>query len=266
MLSGMSQPALSLIGVSKHFRAGVPGCSASVEALRAVDVQVEAGEILGVAGPTGAGKSTLLLCAAGLLRPDIGTVRWFGGETMPPAASSAMVFVAEPPLEHPPLDIRDRRVREVRDVYGALRRVTHEHQDRAATSLVPIVADCCAHRPRTQRPLPRRHLQAIAQAFAARPRLLLLDDPFGTADATARTAICVAIHALASAGAAVVVTSRHDHPLSAIATRRLRLVGGVVLADQRRNRSAARVRGSSRSARARSSMRSTNGRSFRSPQ
>lgn len=266
MLGGMSQPALSLIGVSKHFRAGVPGCSASVEALRAVDIQVEAGEILGVTGPTGAGKSTLLLCAAGLLRPDIGTVRWFGEETMPRAASSAMVFVAEPPLEHPHIVIRDRKVREVRDVYGVLRRVTHEHWDRAATSPVQIVADPCPHRPLRRRPLPQRHLQAIAQAFAARPRLLLLDDPFGMADATARTAICVAIRALASAGAAVVVTSRCDHPFSAIATRCLRLVGGVVLADQRRNRSAARVRGSSRSARARSSMRSTNGRSFRSPQ
>ena len=37
-----------------------------------------AGETVAVVGPRGAGKSTLLLCAAGLLKPESGDVRWFG--------------------------------------------------------------------------------------------------------------------------------------------------------------------------------------------
>jgi putative ABC transport system ATP-binding protein len=47
-------------------------------ALRAVDVEVRAGEILAITGPSGCGKSTLLLCLAGILRVDSGTVQFRG--------------------------------------------------------------------------------------------------------------------------------------------------------------------------------------------
>src|SRR5579859_3469927 len=65
---------LSLRALQKSYRSGVPGCSAAVRVLRRACLDVAQGEIVGVAGAPGAGKSTLLLCAAGLLRPDAGTV------------------------------------------------------------------------------------------------------------------------------------------------------------------------------------------------
>lgn len=92
----MTCPALSMIEVVKRYHAGVPGCSATVDVLRSVDVQVHAGEILALVAPPGAGKSTLLLCAAGLLRPDAGTVRWFGSSIRPVDRSRTVAFVAEP--------------------------------------------------------------------------------------------------------------------------------------------------------------------------
>jgi energy-coupling factor transporter ATP-binding protein EcfA2 len=66
--------AIQLRGVSKSFVAGAGSCSVEVTALRDATVEIRPGEVLVVAGPVGSGKTTLLLCAAGLLRCDIGGV------------------------------------------------------------------------------------------------------------------------------------------------------------------------------------------------
>ena len=55
---------LSLRGVSKSFEAGVRGCSATVRVLRDLDLDVFAGEIVGVHAAPSSGKTTLLMCAA----------------------------------------------------------------------------------------------------------------------------------------------------------------------------------------------------------
>jgi ABC-type uncharacterized transport system ATPase subunit len=62
----------------KRFVVGAGSCRASAHVLRGVDLAVRAGECVAVVAPRGEGKSTLLLCAAGLLRPNAGEVRWFG--------------------------------------------------------------------------------------------------------------------------------------------------------------------------------------------
>ncbi len=67
---------LSMRDVGKMYVAGYGGCRAAVRALGGVSLRIDAGEIVELAGPRGAGKTTLLLCAAGLLRPDRGSVAW----------------------------------------------------------------------------------------------------------------------------------------------------------------------------------------------
>jgi len=69
--------ALELSGIVKRYVAGVPSCSIRADVLRGIDLTVHSGESVAVVGGASAGKSTLLLCAAGLLRPDAGVVRWF---------------------------------------------------------------------------------------------------------------------------------------------------------------------------------------------
>jgi energy-coupling factor transporter ATP-binding protein EcfA2 len=65
---------IELRAVSKRFVAGAGSCSVEVTALRDATVEIRPGEVLIVAGPIGSGKTTLLLCAAGLLRCDVGGV------------------------------------------------------------------------------------------------------------------------------------------------------------------------------------------------
>jgi len=78
MHHAVAAPALCAHDIAKRFIAGAQGCRAQVVALRCASLVARCGEVIVLVGPAGAGKSTLLLCAAGLLRPDAGTVGWFG--------------------------------------------------------------------------------------------------------------------------------------------------------------------------------------------
>lgn len=67
------------------------------EALRGIDLDVAAGEAVGVIGRNGAGKSTLMLCIAGLLRPTSGAVRIDGLAPEDLAVRARLGFVPERP-------------------------------------------------------------------------------------------------------------------------------------------------------------------------
>jgi ABC-type ATPase involved in cell division len=74
--------ALSITSLSKSFRAGAAGCSARVSVLRDLDLALWPGEIVAVEGERASGRSTLLECAAGLLKPDTGSVFWLGARVV----------------------------------------------------------------------------------------------------------------------------------------------------------------------------------------
>lgn len=77
-----------LAEVSKSFRTREGG---GVRALDGVSLEVAAGEIAGIVGPTGCGKSTLLRIVAGLERPDVGAVETGCGEGSPGRPALALL-------------------------------------------------------------------------------------------------------------------------------------------------------------------------------
>jgi ABC-type cobalamin/Fe3+-siderophores transport system ATPase subunit len=78
--------ALSITSLSKSFRAGAAGCSASVSVLRDLDLALWPGEVVALEGSRASGRSTLIACAAGVLKPDAGTVLWLGARLPQPEA------------------------------------------------------------------------------------------------------------------------------------------------------------------------------------
>jgi ABC-type polar amino acid transport system ATPase subunit len=92
LLSIGVSPALELSSVRKRFCVGAGACLASAEVLRGIDLDVGVAESVAVVGHPAAGKSTLLLCAAALLKPDSGEVRWFGERSRSVAAGRVRYY------------------------------------------------------------------------------------------------------------------------------------------------------------------------------
>jgi ABC-type cobalamin/Fe3+-siderophores transport system ATPase subunit len=84
--------ALELSGLYKQFVVGTANCHASANVLRGVELSVRSGECVAIIGPPGAGKSTLMLCAAGLVTPSAGELRWFGESSHANAARHAVYY------------------------------------------------------------------------------------------------------------------------------------------------------------------------------
>jgi ABC-type glutathione transport system ATPase component len=82
----------SLEGVNKNY--------GDIRALRGVDFQVRSGEVVALLGPNGAGKTTAVKLLLGLMQPDCGSVRVFGGDPTNPAnrmRTGAMLQVGRVP-------------------------------------------------------------------------------------------------------------------------------------------------------------------------
>lgn len=159
---------LSLSGVAKQFSNGT-------RALRDLSFEVSPGEFVSLLGPSGCGKSTALRLTAGLLAPDAGTVDFPGGR---PETG----FVFQEPTLMPWADALTN-VRLPLDLKSVRR---DEANARAQVVLVRMGLGGF------ERALPRelsggmKMRVSLARALVARPRLLLLDEPFAALDEITR--------------------------------------------------------------------------------
>ncbi len=73
----MAGSGIVVEGLRKRYGSG----ETAVDALQGVDMQVGAGEVVGLIGPSGSGKSTLLKCLGAVIEPTSGRIR-LGDETI----------------------------------------------------------------------------------------------------------------------------------------------------------------------------------------
>jgi ABC-type sulfate/molybdate transport systems ATPase subunit len=111
--------ALSIISLSKSFCAGTAGCAARVSVLRDLDLALWPGEIVALQGAVASGRSTLLKCAAGLLKPDSGSIFWYGARVVLRDAVAYVSAGASAPAAHPSRELSSNR-RECGALYAAL--------------------------------------------------------------------------------------------------------------------------------------------------
>ena len=224
------QPILSARGVTKTYRTG----SREVAALRGVDLDVNAGELVMVMGPSGNGKTTLLNCLSGLDDIDAGTVTVDGKDlfgmsdaerTRHRAQRMGFIFQA---FNLIPVLSAAENVELPLLVTGVAPKVarerSHEMLDRVG------LANRGHHRPGELSGGEQQRV-TVARALVARPALIWADEPTGALDSKTAGEIVELLHEVHAAGQTLVVVT-HDESLGRSGQRLVEVRDGLVVGDQ----------------------------------
>jgi putative ABC transport system ATP-binding protein len=192
-------PILSARGLRKSF--------GLTEALRHVDLDIQAGEVLAIMGPSGSGKSTLLHCLAGVLTPNEGTVAYSGIEKPVSAMSEE---------ERSRLRLND---------FGFVFQFGQLLPDLSAIDNVSIPL-------LLQRPAELSGGQAqrvaIARALVNEPRIIFADEPTGSLDSlSAENVMSILLGIVRETGTTVVIIT-HDARTAAYADREVIVRDGTI--------------------------------------
>lgn len=172
--------------------------------LDGVTLALTPGPVTCVMGPNGAGKSLLVRIIAGLIQPSAGRIR-YGGAGRPGRNRIAVVF------QRPVLLRRSVRknLAHALKVYGVPRA---ERRGRIAELLALGQLEAMAERPARVLSGGEQQRLAMVRALAARPALLLLDEPAASLDPQATDAIEALVREAEAEGVkAVLVTHDRDH-------------------------------------------------------
>jgi NitT/TauT family transport system ATP-binding protein len=191
---------LQLDSVAKTYRTKGSG---DVEALRPVQLQIPEGSFVSLVGPSGCGKTTLLNMIAGLLPPTAGRVIFEGQPLTGPSRDMGVMFQRAVLL---PWRTVEKNVMLPAEVFG------HESstKERVAETLEMVgLADFSNALP--------QHLSggmqqrvALARVLAYRPKVLLMDEPFGALDEFTREAMNVELLRLTRPAGITVVFVTHN--------------------------------------------------------
>jgi ABC-type lipoprotein export system ATPase subunit len=219
------KPVLQLKGVGKTYRRG----DEQVRVLVDFDFTLDAGEFVVVTGPSGAGKSTLLHIAGGLDAPDTGTVAVAGQDVWAMSTGARAAFrrrslgfvfqffnlvpmltavenVSLPlVLDGMPTRSADARAEELLDRVGLGDRARHRPAELSGGQMQRV---------------------AVARALAARPSIILADEPTGNLDSRSSTDVLDLLRSLSDEDGTAVVVVTHDQATAGYGSRELQLVDG----------------------------------------
>ncbi len=225
---------MSIVHLENVFKEYTLGAS-RVYALRNINLQIEAGEFLAIAGPSGSGKSTLLNLIGCIDTPSSGKIHIDGQDTsgQTPDQLSELrartigfifqtfnlfsVLSAEENVEYPLLQFKElnkaeRRERTVRflDIVG--------------------LSEFARHRP-NQLSGGQRQRVAIARALATHPGIILADEPTANLDHKTGEGILQLMKEINLNSGTTFIFSTHDAKVMAMAERLVRIEDGQLVGE-----------------------------------
>jgi ABC-2 type transport system ATP-binding protein len=225
MISTQEQPRSTEIansGVAVASLEGVNMNYGSVQALRGVDFRVHAGEVVALLGPNGAGKTTAVKLLLGLLQPNSGRARVFGGDPTNPEnrmRTGAMLQVGRVP--------ETLRVREHIDLFSTY----YPNPMPLAAVLAAAGLEKLSDRKFGDLSGGQRQRVLFALAICGDPDLVFLDEPTVGLDVEARRMLWDEIRRMVERGKTVLLTTHYLQEADALADRVVVINKGEIIAE-----------------------------------
>ncbi len=200
--------AISIKGLTKTYGNGF-------SALKKVDLDIEAGEILALLGPNGAGKTTLISIVCGLVRASAGTVTVGGHDIVRDfRAARSMIGLVPQELHVETFETVWATVNYSRGLFG--KRPDHALVERILRDLT--LWDKKDNQIKELSGGMKRRVM-IAKALAHEPRILFLDEPTAGVDVELRRDMWQLIHRLRQTGVTVILTTHYIEEAEEMADR-----------------------------------------------
>ncbi|AXK71392.1 LPS export ABC transporter ATP-binding protein [Lysobacter sp. TY2-98] len=204
----------------------------SREVVRDFGLTLEAGEVVGLLGPNGAGKTTCFYMIVGLVPADAGQILLDGkditAQPMYARAKHGVGYLPQEPSVFRKLSVADN-IRLVLELRNDLDRKGRERE--LASLLDELQVTHVADQIGASLSGGERRRVEIARALAARPRMMLLDEPFAGVDPISVGEIQRIVRHLTERGIGVLITDHNVRETLGICDRAYILNEGVVLAQ-----------------------------------
>jgi putative ABC transport system ATP-binding protein len=221
-----------LISAEKLTRS-MPSGDKRITILDQVDLEIAERDFLAILGPSGSGKSTLLALLAGLDRPTSGTIR-FDGQALEAMSEDQLAL------------LRRRRVGFVFQSFQLIENLTalenvllplellrvKDARQRADELLAAVGLPNRGHHYPSQLSGGEQQRVALARAFGPKPKLLLADEPTGNLDGETGRQVLALINELREKEGTTLVLVTHDQELAALASTRIHLRDGRIVARE----------------------------------
>jgi len=233
---------LEIRNLSKVYKTGgVP-----FRALQSIDLEIRAGEFLGITGKSGAGKTTLLNMICGVSQPTSGEIRYFGqnGQRRPNGSPLMIHTLNEDDLAGwrgenlgivhqsfelmPSLNLIENVILPL-DFLGDYHREASRERALELLELVGLAEH--AHKIPAHISGGQKQRVAIARALVNDPTLIVADEPTGNLDTVTAESILQILEELTERGKTIVMVT-HDESLVARFSRRLEISDGRLVSSE----------------------------------